>query len=227
MPLGNPEPRGCQAAKRWLHSVKPKPRDRARRHRCSPPRNENPRLQQQSATRRGYLGLSRPAAHQGERAALFRHGGICRDSGKRPRRGCLCDPIDLLSGKRPLDGAACQPGCAKARFGAAGDRGHPLLRLRPARSEIRSSYADLGKARRQHDYRGGRRSRADARPSRRTDPGVFRYSDRQSLRIPGAGEGYPGQSSAPGSCHGLARCRRGRARAPDRPPCGRRPRHHR
>ena len=210
-----------------LHYRYVKPRGWARRRRCWLLPDENPRLQQQSAARRSDCGLSRPAADQGERAPLFRHGGVCRDPRKRPRRGRLRDPVDLVSGQRPPDGAAGLPRRAEARLGAAGDGGHPLLRLCPAGPQIRAAHPDLGQARRQHDHRRRRRPGADPRSPRRPDPGLLRHPDRQSVRGAGAGEGHPRSSRPPRSGHRLARCRRRLSRPADRPAARRRPRDHR
>src|SRR6266852_4379127 len=56
-------------------------RDPARGRRFFQPADENLDLQQQSPARRGDFRLSRTAARQGERAAVFRYGGVCRDPG--------------------------------------------------------------------------------------------------------------------------------------------------
>ena len=76
-----------------------KPSGCARRRERLSAANENPRLQQQSATCRGDVELSRLAAHQGERAPLFGHGGVRRDPRERARRGRFCDPVDVVPGE--------------------------------------------------------------------------------------------------------------------------------
>ena len=143
--------------------------------------DEDPDLQQQSAARRGDLGLSRPAADPGQRAPLLRHGGVRRDPRERPRRGCLRHPIDLVSGERPSDGAAGHARRAAARLGPADDRRDALLRLCPPGPQIRVAHPDLGQARRQSDHHRRRRPGADDGSAFRADPGVFRHPDRQSV----------------------------------------------
>ena len=136
-PAGVP-PARIASARRVCYN--PPAREAAGPARAAPPflaGDEDPYLQQQSAAGRGDLGLSRPAADPGQRAPLLRHGGVRRDPRERPRRGRFRDPVDLLSGQRPSDGAAGHARRAEARLGAAGDGGHPLLRLCPAGPQIR------------------------------------------------------------------------------------------
>ena len=47
----------------------------------------------------------------------------------------------------------------------------------------------------------------DPRPSCSANPGLLRHSDRQSLRLAGAGEGHPGNSRQAGAGDRVARCR--------------------
>ena len=151
---------------------------RTRRQRGVLADHEDPRLQRQSAARRSDFRLSRPAAHQSQRAALLGSGGVCRDSRERARRRRLRDPADFVPGERQFDGIAGRARRAETRLGAPGHRCRALLRLRPARSKIRLAHPDLCQARRQYDHHRRRRSGPHPRSPFRSDPGLLRHPDR-------------------------------------------------
>src|ERR1700733_6085566 len=62
-----------------------------------------------------------------------------------------------------------------------------LLRLRPSGPQGRTAHADFRQAGGEPDHPCRRRPRHDARSARRTNPGLLRHSDRQSLRLAGHG----------------------------------------
>ena len=183
--------------------------------------NSNPRLAEAIGA---YL---RHSAGQGRGAPLRRHGNLRRDSGERPRRRRVRDPVDVVSGQRPPDGTVDHHRRAAPRLGAAHHRGDPLFRLCPPGPQTRAAHADLGQARRQPDHPRRRRPRADPRSSRRADPGLLRHPDRQSVCRAGHGARHP-RALRPRQGHGgVARRRRRGARARPRQAHQRAARHHR
>ena len=155
----------------------------------------------------------RPAACQGRGPAFRRHGNLRRNPGKRPRLRRLHHPVDVVSGQRPSDGTADHHRCAAPLVGAPHHGGDSLFRLCEARSQIRLAHADLGQTGGQPDHPRRRRPRHDARPARRTNPGLLRYPDRQPVCLAGDGARHQG-ALRPRQCHGgVARRRRRGARA--------------
>ena len=142
--------------------------------------------------RRGDRRLSRRAADQMPCAPLRRSRDIRRNPRKRARPRHVHHPVDVLSDQRQSDGAADHDRRAAARVGAAHHRRHSLFRLCAAGPQARAALADLGQAGRQSDHPRGRRPRADRRSARRPDPGLFRHSDRQSVRRAGDGARHQG-----------------------------------
>ena len=183
--------------------------------------NSNPRLAEAIGA---YL---EDAADQGGGAPLRRHGDLRRDPGERPRRGRVRDPVDVLPGQRPPDGTADHHRRAAPRVGAPHHGGDPLFRLCPAGPQTGPAHADLGQAGRQPDHPRRRRSRDDARPACRADPGLLRHSDRQSLRVAGDGARHPRALRSRQTHGGVARRRRRGARARARQAHQRAARHHR
>ena len=157
--------------------------------------------------------LPADAADQGGGAPLRRHGNLRRDPGERARRRRFRHAVDLVSGQRPSDGIADHHRRAAPRVGAAYHGGDPVFRLRPAGPQTGTAHADLGQARRQPDHPRRRRPGDDARSACRTDPGLLRHPDRQSLRLAGDGARHQGALRHHQGHGGVARRRRRRARA--------------
>ena len=97
-----------------------------------------------------------------------------------------------LSGQRSSDGTPDHDRRAAARLGTAHHRGHPLFRLRPARSQARPAHADLGQTGRQPHHPRRRRPGSHGRSPRRPNPGLLRYPDRQSVCRAGHGPRHQG-----------------------------------
>ena len=169
--------------------------------------NANPALAQDIAT---HLSIGLGKAKVG---ALLRRRGRRRDRAERSRARHLRRPADVLADQREPDGALHHGRRAEARVGAPGDRGDPVLRLRPPGSPpALDARADLGQGRRQHARGGRRRAPADDGPARRPDPGLLQHPGRQHLRLAGAAVG-PAEQALRRPGRRLARRRRRGARA--------------
>jgi len=79
--------------------------------------------------------------------------------------------------------------------------------------KVGSRSADFRQAGGEYHHPRWRRSRDDARPARRSDPGLLRHSDRQSLRLAGDGARHQGTLRPCQDHGGVARRRRRGARA--------------
>jgi hypothetical protein len=90
----------------------------------------------------------------------------------------------------------------------AGSRRWFPISATPARTASPPAHADLGQAGRQPDRAGRRRPRPDARPARRPDPGLLRYSDRQPLCRTRDGARHQVQQEQVLRLEGHAWCRR-------------------
>ena len=150
------------------------------------------RRQLQSGAGAGHRRRAESAADQGQCPPFRRQGNLRRDPGERPRLGRLHHPVDVVSGQRPSDGTADHHRCAAPVVRAPHHRCHSLFRLRQAGPQGRLARTDFGQAGRQPDHACRRRPRHDARPACRPDPGLLRYSDRQSLRLAGDGARHQG-----------------------------------
>ena len=183
--------------------------------------NSNPALAQAIAE------VAESAADQGQRPPLCRQRNLRRGARERARLGRLHHPVDVVSGQRPSDGIADHHRCAAPLVRAPHHGGDPLFRLRQAGPQGRLARADFGQAGRQPDHACRHRSRHDARPACRPDPGLLRHPDRQSLRLAADGARYQGTLRPRQRDGGVARRRRRGARPRPLQAHQRAARHHR
>ena len=175
----------------------------------------------------GHRRRAGSAADQGQRPPLRRQRNLRRGARERARLGRVHHPVDVVSGQRPSDGIADHHRCAAPLVRAPHHGGDPLFRLRQAGPQGRLARADFGQAGRQPDHPCRHRSRHDARPACRPDPGLLRHPDRQSLRLAADGARHQG-TLRPRQCDGgVARRRRRGARPRPLQAHQRAARHHR